>query len=675
MCIRSSSALLVIWAVLLLASCLYAGQEKVGATASFAAPPNTWHATNASGPSRRHYTCSDEMFKWKSPNNTADEELSVGGEILVGEYLSFKGAMSIDIALKNASGLSVGSMDAGGFKGKMTVIEKPGSFLIAWTGKDANGGMLEFLGSAYYSLAHLVNESNRDAATADLKDRMAKLVADIRASLSSISSTAKPPTPPAKPKDNTPPQTPKPKPKPPTAQPRTALLNILIETNQGTSWVENAKVVVRNLNTNKALPEIVVKQRDTYIKINVTNSAKPLKLQVESVTIPENAVYHLPMGEKVPAGLKKSVQLPVKLGKKAFALSSANNFEANFRAEVPLCPLLVTVSKWDNSAGEYAPYNANLYLRGQQTKAVLLAMTEMALYKETGAVTLYVPSSEVLGAANTSYSLVGIDPTAPPSQKIKDTRNVPTLSGSAAAAPVHLQLIDPVGRLQEWGNALREKLADTDKILGGKIASIEFITDNPPSWVKSADVSCYLDGKMWIAGSFDQTDPDAVRDIMHEWGHHIAWAQGVEAGRGSGETGSKGHEVWDASSRDLAWDEARAHFFSEMLPSVIPNAPTKKNDLTEAEALKKASMKPTAAHQAPGELVEGAVATALLDCYSGQKMTRQEIIQNFISTQQQAKDAGTPIMNANAFIDFIESKDPSKKAGLEQLRRKYRLVK
>lgn len=673
-----SVVLLVVATVLSSVCCLNAAQEKIGPTASFAAPPNTWHATNSSGPSRRHYTCTNDMFKWKSPNNTADEELSVGGEILVGEYVSFNGAMSVDIALRNARGLSVQSMDVGGFKGKAAVSEKPGSFVIAWTGKDAKGDMMEFVGSAYYSLAHLMNEKNRDAATADLKQMMAKLVSDVRNSLNSVSSSAvKPPAPRPKPKVNTQPEPKKPSPPPVTAQPRTALFNILVETSQGTSWVENARVAVKNLNTNTTLPEIVVRQRDTYVKINVPDPSKPLRLQVVSVTIPADAVYHLPMGEKFPACLKKSVELVSKGGKKTYTLTEANNFEASFRAEMPLCPLLVTVSKWNNAKSKYAPSNANLYLRGQTSKTIFLALTDMKLYKKVGIVTVYVPSSEALGGADTAYSLVGIDPVAPPSQKIKDSRSVPALSGASAATPVHLQLIDPVGRLREWGGEMRQRLADVDKGLGGKISSIRFFTDNAPSWVRSPDVSCYLDGQMWVANSFDHTDPNAVRDIMHEWGHHFAWVQGVEAGRGSGETGSKGHDVWDASSRDLAWDEARAHFFSEMLPSLIPNAPTKKSDFTAAEALNKTSMKPTAAHPAPGELVEGTVAAALLDCYSGQGMTQQEIIRDFVSTQQQAKDAGKPIMNVNAFMNFKESitKDAAQKKRLEQLRHKYLLVK
>jgi len=109
----------------------------------------------------------------------------------------------------------------------------------------------------------------------------------------------------------------------------------------------------------------------------------------------------------------------------------------------------------------------------------------------------------------------------------------------------------------------------------------------------------------------------------------------------------RSHDVWVAApNRELAWDEARAHFFSVLLTRQLdlPRSPTSFGDDQSRNVRQTVP--------AAGEVVEGVAASAMLSYYAAIGHSRaEEVARDFLGTQDFcAARAGHPPRTSSEFF-------------------------
>lgn len=207
--------------------------------------------------------------------------------------------------------------------------------------------------------------------------------------------------------------------------------------------------------------------------------------------------------------------------------------------------------------------------------------SEPSIFDRTGVPGLarvYLPAREVLGV--TRAKVLGLDPAT----KFNDLRSfdLPAAAGpDPTTVSVTLLLCGLEQKLERISGELFRfftPLVGEERAL--RIARVGLVID------PSRAVPSYLDGNIRLPATLDLTRDECCETLMHEWTHHamavLANDPDVEGRLGGA------HQTWEAApNRKLAWDEARAHFFSvdparEASPE--PTAPALRPDVERDDA-------------------------------------------------------------------------------------------
>jgi len=550
---------------------------------------------------------------------------------------------------------SAKSLNCGPFKGRYVEIISVDHVLFVWYGRDGSGRELSLSGSSsFYITAPAETDEKVKTVLADRESLKQQVLASIKSCLGASTSTKQ------KPKG--------------TGGQLKASFDIEISTDQGTSWIEHAKVVLKNLDTGKEGGFEVTKQ-SAGMDFGVHDDPTPMRLRVVKVIILTNAVYHMPLRKTCPAGLMVPLEITGKaLGKAEFAFSRKTGLQHTFRYRLPLCPVTVTVSKWDRARKQYLPARASLAISDAEKRKVFAKQSASSpAYVRDGLAEFFVPPASLVSPSTKRIRVFGLDSSQPQAQ-IKDAfyRPSPRVNTSVIG---NLRLTDPMSRLSEWTTDIRAELRNTvGSAQATTFGGVRFITGAQPHWVKSPTVACFHQGCVWVPDKFDHTSDNSAEEMLHELGHATAWAMDVEAGGYS----RPAHNQWEAAiTPEVAWDEARAHVYA-LLYSDMLGAPCK-SEYTVSTALSVSANKPSKSNPAPGNKVEGVIAAALLDYYKSQTNPRQRLT-DFIATQRDAARARSNPDTAQEFFAYkiaeLRKKGASASAtSLDAIQKKLRIRK
>jgi hypothetical protein len=319
-------------------------------------------------------------------------------------------------------------------------------------------------------------------------------------------------------------------------------------------------------------------------------------------------------------------------------LSREQRLTTTFEYKLPVIELKVSAMSWNQASGRWQPCQARLLVSTDAGRKVL--QSEPSIFDRTGVpglARIYLPAREVLGVARAK--VLGLDPAT----RFNDLRSfdLPAAAGpDPTTVSVTLLLCGLEQKLERISGELFRfftPLVGEERAL--RIARVGLVID------PSRAVPSYLDGNIRLPATLDLTRDECCETLMHEWTHH-AMAVLANDPEVEGRLGGA-HQTWEAApNRELAWDEARAHFFSVVL--------TRRLDLPRAPgSFGEASSRGVRQGVAQaGETVEGVGASALLTYYTtlGHRRT-EDVVRDFLGTQDAAvASTGHPPRTSREFF-------------------------
>lgn len=347
----------------------------------------------------------------------------------------------------------------------------------------------------------------------------------------------------------------------------------------------------------------------------------PLRFTLLGLTLPPTARYRFTLDPPVDAGLVATPPFFVAINR-PIAIPLAKRLTTTTEYELPLFRLRVSAMRWDAPRRDWVPTSAHLLISAVNRRKLLQAAP--AVFTRTGVpgiAYVFAPPREALGTPR--LSVFGMIDAVGTTGKWNDLRYADVPTAAAGAEPTVTLLLCPLEvKLERIASSLQSFL---EPLIGDAAASRvtrpQFVMD------PTAVVPNYLDGVIRLPPSLDLSSDASCETLMHEWTHHIMARLAADAAI-EGQLGGA-HEPWGAAAtRELAYDEARANFFSVILSSALdlPRTPTS-YDANESQNTRQNT--PEA-----GDRVEGVGTSALLAYYAAiSQQAPADATREFLGTQ------------------------------------------
>lgn len=350
----------------------------------------------------------------------------------------------------------------------------------------------------------------------------------------------------------------------------------------------------------------------------------PLRFTLLGLTLPPTARYRFTLDPPVDASAVATPPFFVAINR-PIAIPLAKRLTTTTEYELPLFRLRVSAMRWDGPQRAWVPTSAHLLISSVNRRKLLQAAP--AVFARTGVpgiAYLFAPPREALGTSR--IAVFGMIDAVGTKGKWNDLRYAEVPTSATAAEPTVTLLLCPVEvKLERIATALQSFL---EPLIGDAAASRvtrpQFVMD------PAAVVPNYLDGVIRLPPSIDLSSDASCETLMHEWTHHIMARLAADAAI-DGRLGGA-HEAWGvAATRELAFDEARANFFSVILSSAL-DLPRTTSAYDANESRNTRQTTPEA-----GDRVEGVGTSALLAYYTAiSQQAPADATREFLGTQSYA---------------------------------------
>lgn len=360
---------------------------------------------------------------------------------------------------------------------------------------------------------------------------------------------------------------------------------------------------------------------DAIFSVN-SDPTKNLKVTIKEITLGPDAVV------RGGAFAKPITPWVVKLDREVEVKSGESNKKVI--VALPSSTVFVTALYHDETKDVWVPTRARIVLSLGDKKLISTEATAQKTSFE-----LLVPPDQ----AGRELRVEGYDLDHRPAQDLTTLR-VP-LAGQTAF--LNLRLGDLSTQLER---ARFKVLAMLEQAFGAEIA--RRVTMNMRFELGDFPTASYLDGVMRIPRSWSLSNPDAAETVFHEWGHRVQDVLASDATFDDAVGGATSTAWAPARTEWVAWDEARANFYSQLFTASLKYPGDK--------AYRESTAKPFVGTCArcPGYLA-AAVVTHYRD--GKQYANALEIARDFQAVHDEARKPGVLGHPPRTYAEFVKAKE------------------